>query len=307
MSEPLVWLPFPPDRLGEAPPGLRYEVMVPEEGAGPPESAEEVELFVQPYRFSRADNELIALLPRLRVVQTLTAGIEHVAPYLPDRVTLCNGRGIHDDSTAELALTLLLASLRGVPEFVRAQDRREWRPSWRPALADKRVMVLGYGQIGAAVEARLLPFGVEVVRVASSARPGVHAVGELPLLLTAVDVVVVVVPATPETAGMVDAEFLASMKDGALLVNVARGSVVDTEALADALETGRLSAALDVTDPEPLPPDHRLWRAPNLLVSPHVGGASSAMWPRAYRLVRDQLARYAAGEPLVNVVLGPPR
>ena len=138
--------------------------------------------------------------------------------------------------------------------------------------------------------------------MARSARPGIHAIDELPALLPGADVVVLVVPSTPTTRGLVDAEFLRTMKDGALLVNVARGAVVDTDALADALESGRITAAIDVVDPEPLPADHRLWRAPRLLISPHTGGASSAMWPRAYRLVREQLARFAAGQPLANVI-----
>jgi phosphoglycerate dehydrogenase-like enzyme len=124
------------------------------------------------------------------------------------------------------------------------------------------------------------------------------------VLLPDADVVVLVVPLTEETRGLVDAGFLAAMKDGALLVNVARGAVVDTSAVVAALHAGRLHYATDVAEVEPLPEDHPLWDAPNLLVSPHVGGASSAMWPRAYRLVRDQLRRYAAGEELVNVMSG---
>ena len=143
-----------------------------------------------------------------------------------------------------------------------------------------------------------------MVRVARRAREGVHAIDELPLLLPGADVVVLVVPLTDETRGLVDAGFLAAMKDGALLVNVARGAVVDTPALIEALDSGRLHAAIDVADTEPLPEDHALWDAPNLLISPHVGGASSAMWPRAHRLVRDQLRRYAAGEELANIMFG---
>jgi phosphoglycerate dehydrogenase-like enzyme len=166
------------------------------------------------------------------------------------------------------------------------------------------VLLVGYGAIGEAIEARLRPFEVEVVRVARRGRDGVHPIAELPRLLPDADVVILIVPLTAETRGLVDADFLARMKDGALLVNVARGPVVDTDALLAALTSGRLSAAVDVTDPEPLPADHPLWDAPNLLVSPHVGGASSAMWPRAHRLVRDQLHRFADGEPLANVMEG---
>jgi phosphoglycerate dehydrogenase-like enzyme len=304
VTDPLVWLPFSPEHLEEPPAGLRYEVVRPESVAGLPASAAEVEFYVPAYQLGQADPELFAHLPRLRVVQTLTAGVDHIRGAVPDGVVLCNGRGIHDTSTAELALTLILASLRGIPEFVRAQDEGHWQPERRESLADKRVLIVGHGQIGAAIEARVLPFEAEVVRVARRSRPGVHAIGELPELLPDADVVVLILPGTAETRHLVDAHFLARMRAGALLVNVSRGTVVDHDALADALEDGRVRAALDVTEPEPLPTGHRLWRAPNLLISPHVGGASSAMWPRAYRVVRDQLERYARGLPLQNQVTG---
>lgn len=304
MTDPLVWLPFSPEHLGEVPSGLRYEVVRPTSGDSLPASATEVELYVPAYQMAPVDPALFTRLPRLRVVQTLTAGVDHIRGALPEGVVLCNGRGIHDTSTAELALTLVLASLRGIPEFVRAQDEGRWAPERRESLADKRVLVVGYGQIGAAIEARLQPFEVEIVRVARHAKDGVHAFEELPGLLPDADVVVLVVPGTQETRHLVDADFLSRMKPQALLVNVARGSVVDHDALADALYAGRIRAAVDVTDPEPLPPGHRLWHAPNLLISPHVGGASSAMWPRAYRVVREQLQRFARGEPLENQITG---
>ena len=300
-DEPLVWLPFPPERLGELPDGLRYEQIDPDHL---PESADEVEFYVLAYRFRPSDGEALATLPRLRAVQTLTAGVEHIRGYVPEGVPLCNGRGIHDTSTAELTLTLILSSLRGIPEFVRAQERAEWAPEHRPSLADKQVLIVGYGQIGEAIEARILPFEASVERVARHARDGVHAIEELPDLLPHADVVVLIVPGTDETTGLFDAAVLARLKDGALLVNVSRGPVVDTDALLAELESGRIHAALDVVDPEPLPGEHPLWQAPNLLLVPHVGGNSSAMWPRAYRLVREQLERFAAGEPLANVMTG---
>jgi phosphoglycerate dehydrogenase-like enzyme len=300
MTEPLVWLPFEATDLGDVPAGLRYAVAAPR--APLPDGIDEVELYVPPYLFPDVDASLFARMPNLKVVQTLTAGVEHIAPHVPDGVLLCNGRGIHDASTAELTLTLILASLRGIPEFVKAREERRWAWQWRPALADKRVLIVGYGQIGAAIEARLVPFECEVVRVARTARDDVHPVASLPDLLPEVDVVVLVTPLTPETRHLVDADFLAAMREDALLVNVARGGVVDTEALVAALYGGRIRAALDVTDPEPLPHGHPLWSAPNLLLSPHTGGSSSAMWPRAHRLVREQLERYAAGEPLANQV-----
>ncbi|WP_028637692.1 2-hydroxyacid dehydrogenase [Nocardioides sp. URHA0032] len=302
MSDPLVWLPFDPAELGDPPAGLRYEVVDPTERV--PDSVGEVRFYVPPYQVGARVAEVLPRMTSLEVVQTMTAGVDNLRGAIPDGVLLCNGRGIHDTSTAELAVTLVLASLRGVPGFVRDQDRHSWRTGWHPALADKRVVIVGYGAVGAAVERRLLAFEVEVVRVARSARDGVHAITELPALLPEADVVVLVVPLTEETRGLVDARFLGALKDGALLVNVARGAVVDTAAVVDALHTGRLHYATDVAEEEPLPEDHPLWDAPNLLVSPHVGGASSAMWPRAHRLVRDQLRRYAAGEDLVNVMSG---
>ena len=187
---------------------------------------------------------------------------------------------------------------------MRAQDRHEWSPGWHPALADRTVLLVGYGAIGRAIEARLAPFECQVVPVARTARDGVHGIDELPALLPDADVVVLVLPLTDETRGLVDEAFLARMKDGALLVNVARGAVVSTPALVDALQSRRITAAVDVVDPEPLPEDSPLWDCPGLLVSPHVGGSSSAMWPRAYRLVRDQLHRIADGEEPVNVMSG---
>ncbi|HEY7989088.1 MAG TPA: 2-hydroxyacid dehydrogenase [Lapillicoccus sp.] len=271
--------------------------------------AEEVAIVVPPYLDPHQRLDLLGTLPKLELVQLLTAGYDNVTPHLPRGVTLCSGGGIHDASTAELALTLILASIRGIPDFVRAQDRHHWIPTriW-PALADRRVLVVGYGKVGRAIAARLLSFETTVTAVASRARGGdelvetVHGIDELPALLPEQDVVVVITPLTDATAGLVDAGFLAAMKDGALLVNVARGKVADTDALLAEAASGRLRVAVDVTDPEPLPADHPLWSTPNVLVSPHVGGASTAFRPRALALVRRQLAAYAEGRPLESVV-----
>lgn len=305
-ERPLVWLPFEPDLLGETPKSLRFEVARPGGETDLPASVAEVEFYVPPYAFGtiESNTSLLAQMSKLRVVQTMTAGVEHIRSAVPEGVLLCNGKGIHNASTAELAIALILASLRGIADFVRAQDRGEWRPVTLESLADRAVLIVGYGEVGAAIERRLAGFEVDVVRVARTAREGVHGFADLPSLVPAADVVVIIVPITPQTRGMVDVDFLASMKDGALLVNVARGQVVDTDALVDALHTERIHAALDVTDPEPLPEGHPLWKAPNLLISPHVGGASSAMWPRTYKVIREQLERFAAGEPLTNVMDG---
>ena len=302
-DRPLVWLPFATDKLGDPPEGLRYEQVVPDVD-DLPESVADVRFYVPAYNVGPGQGPVLARMPRLEVVQTLTAGVDHIRDEVPDGVLLCNGRGIHNASTAELALTLTLASLRGIPGFVDDQHAGRWNQGWRRSLADSTVLIVGYGDIGRDVERRLLPFEVDVLRVARTARDGVHVLADLPDLLPRADVVVLIIPGTSETKGLVDAAFLDAMKDGALLVNVARGSVVVTDDLVAALESGRVRAAVDVTDPEPLPEDHPLWSAANVLVTPHVGGATPAMWPRAYRLVRQQLARFAAGERLENVRTG---
>lgn len=254
----------------------------------------------------------LAALPGLEVVQVFTAGYDHVLAHLPSGVTLCNAAGVHDASTAEFAVALMLAAQRGIPEFARARERGEWigQRAW-PALGDRRVLIVGYGRIGRALAARLAPFEVSLTAVASRPRAGddvverVHGFDELPWLLPHHDIVVLLTPLTDTTRGLADAAFLASMPDGALVVNVARGQVLDTAALLAETATGRLRAALDVTDPEPLPPDHPLWHAPGVLVAPHVGGAGDTFRPRMVRLLREQLTRYAAGAPLLHVVAGP--
>ncbi|MGE7390028.1 2-hydroxyacid dehydrogenase [Streptomyces sp. NPDC004126] len=305
-----VWLPFPPGEIDGLPDRFRYRQWDGED-TFPADPADCV-FYVTPYMKSQEVTlRPLARMPALRVVQTLTAGIDHVLPGLGDLrpgVRLCNARGVHEASTAELALTLVLASLRGIPGMVRGQDREEWRGGFYDALADRSVLIVGYGAIGAAVEDRLVPFECgPVTRVARSARTAphgpVHALADLPGLLPAADVVVLTTPLTEDTRGLVDAAFLGRMKDGALLVNVSRGPVVDTAALLAELESGRLRAALDVTEPEPLPAGHALWHAPNLLITPHVGGSSSAFEPRAKRLLARQLTRFAAGEEVHNTVL----
>ncbi|MEW1724751.1 2-hydroxyacid dehydrogenase [Streptomyces sp. NPDC093109] len=305
-----VWLPLPADEIEGLPEGLDYRFWDGEDDY--PADPADCAFYVVPY-MSRAGVAIrpLAAMTSVRVVQTLSAGVDNVAPALgalPPGVRLCNAKGVHEASTAELALTLTLASLRGVPGFVRDQDRGEWRSGFHESLADKSVLIVGYGSIGAAIEDRLAPFEcARVARVARSARTTargqVHAFTELPALLPEADVVILSTPLTDSTKGLAGAGFLARMKDGALLVNVARGGVVDTKALLAELESGRLRAALDVTDPEPLPRDHPLWHAPGVLISPHVGGPTSAFLPRARRLLARQLTRFAAGEELLNVVL----
>ena len=277
--------------------------------SGPHPRQDEIRLAVPPYQTRLALGDRLSFLERLEVVQLLTAGYEHLLADVPDEVTLCNAAGVHDASTAELAVALTLASMRRIPEFHAAQADSRWAPDqiW-PALADRRVLVLGYGQIGRAIVSRLLPFEATVTAVASRPRPGddlvdvVHGLDELPGLVESHDVLIVIVPLTERTRGLVDRELLARMPDGGLVVNVARGPVVVTDDLRDECATGRLRAALDVTDPEPLPEGHPLWTTPGVLITPHVGGATTAMLPRAQRLLQRQVEALREGRALMNVV-----
>ncbi|MEW9551521.1 2-hydroxyacid dehydrogenase [Nonomuraea sp. NPDC050783] len=267
-----------------------------------PEGIGEVEVWVPPLIPVPDVPGTLARMTSLRLVQTVTAGVEPYRPHLPEGATLCNARGVHDAGTAEWAVGAMIAVLREFPEFTDAQRRGEWAYRHTAVLADSTVLIVGYGSIGAALERRLEGFEVEVVRVARTAREGVHGLAELPALLPRADVVVLLVPATPDTAGMVDAAFLGRMRDGAVLVNAARGGIVDTDALIAELKTGRLRAALDVTAPEPLPEGHPLWSAPGVLITPHVAGSTPASGRRMLRLIKAQLSRYLAGQELRNVI-----
>jgi phosphoglycerate dehydrogenase-like enzyme len=270
----------------------------------PPAAA--FDLVVPPYM---SPPGLLAALEGVKVgvVQSQSIGYDGVGEVLQGRAVFCNAAGVHEASTAELAVGLVIASLRGFPAFARAQATGEWLHRKYDALADKTVLVLGHGGVGRAIVERLRPFEADVVPIASLARETstgpVHGIDELPVLLPNADVVVLALPLSDSTRGLVDAAFLAAMRPGALLVNLARGPVVDTAALTDAVLAGTVRAALDVTDPEPLPPDHPLWRHDAVLITPHVGGHSTAMLPRVVRLVRAQVRRLTAGEPLHNVVL----
>lgn len=274
-------------------------------GRGEPDfDPSRIEVYVPSYLGGTAALEIVKDMTGLRLLQLLTAGADHAFPLLPPNVTLCNARGVHDAPTAELAIGLTLASLRGLQPFIRAADLHLWRPMQMTSLADRVVLILGYGSIGKAIEARLLPFEVEIIRVAKGSREGVHSFEELPALLGQADVVIVITPLTPETKEMVDEKFLSYMRDGALIVNVARGSVIKTSALLRELYSYRLHAALDVTDPEPLPSNYPLWDAPNCIITPHIGGDTSAFLPRGKKLVEENLRRYCSGEELLNVIDG---
>jgi len=282
--------------------GLRVELF---SGDAPgPADLGDVVFFTVPYDRPYS-TEPLARMPGVRVVQALTAGYDNLLGGLPDGATLCNARGLHDASTAEHALALILAAQRELPRWTRAQDERRWEHTHTRSLAGSRVLIVGYGSIGAALDTRLRACEAATIRVARRARPadGVHAVADLDGLLPGADVVVLVTPLTAETEGLLDSRRLALLPDGALVVNVGRGPVLDTDAMTAEAAAGRLRAALDVTDPEPLPSDHPLWGCPGVIITPHVAGGASAFYPLAARFAAEQIRRFAAGEPLRNVVV----
>ncbi len=282
-----------------APHGMAVSVF---DGEGePPGDLSDVGFFVVPYgRNQRVD--LVARMPQLRVVQVLTAGYERVLEALPEGATLCNGRELHDASTAEHAVGLMLAAQRDLPRWALDQHAHRWDPYYTRSLADSRVLIVGYGSIGEAIEERLRPFETEVVRMARRARPDndVHGIDELHALLPGCDIVVLVAPHTPQTEGLIGAAELGLLADDGLVVNVGRGPLLDTTALL--AEKGRVRAALDVTAPEPLPSGHPLWDAPGVYITPHIAGGAQTFYPRARRFVDAQLRRWSEGAPLHNIV-----
>ena len=296
-----VWLPDTPARasVGELPEAVEVH-LIPRDGALPPEF-EAVEFLVPPYG-SRRVIEALPRLSALRVVQANSAGVDWIAPSIPEGATLCSARGTRDAPVAEWVVGAILDSYKGLGRFRRQQDQAQWTPHMPRELAGSKALIVGHGSIGRAVAERLRPFGVEVTAVARRRRGDVQGVEALDELLPQADIVIVLLPATPETAGLIDEQKLARLKTGALLVNAGRGAAVDMEALIAELEANRLQAALDVTDPEPLPPESPLWRLPNVLVTPHIAGDSPAADQRVYRLVGDQIRRHLEGQPLLNVV-----
>jgi phosphoglycerate dehydrogenase-like enzyme len=263
----------------------------------------DITFYVPSYMGGRAALEFSRKMSNLKVLQMPNAGYEDALEFTRPGMTLCNGRGIHDASTAELAVGLAIASLRGFPEFVRNQDQGRWVHQRHQSINDKKVAIIGYGSIGKTVARNLSGFDVTVVPFSRSGSDGALRISDLDQHLPTFDVVILILPLNDESRKMFNKERLALLKDGALLVNVARGGIVDTDALVAELRSGRITAALDVTDPEPLPEGHPLWSAPGVLIAPHVGGNTSAFEPRARRLVESQLSRLAQGKGLDNVII----
>jgi phosphoglycerate dehydrogenase-like enzyme len=245
---------------------------------------------------------LVANLPRLRMVQTMNAGVERWLPHLPPHILLSNARGAHGGVTAELAMTALLALVRDLPSFLSAQQEHRWAPHEAGTLLGASVLVLGAGDVAVELRNRLEPFGARVTLLGRTARDGVEGMAALHQLLPAHDAVVVTLPLNEETRGLVDSDFLSGMREHAILVNVGRGGIVDAEALAAQLRAGRLRAALDVTEPEPLPADHPIWEAPGLLITPHVGGSAPGRAERAWQVAARQIAAFVAGRQPDNIV-----
>lgn len=271
----------------------------------PIESADlsSITFYVPSYMGGRPALEHSRAMPKLKYLHMPNAGYDDAMEFLRPGMTLCNGRGIHDASTAELAVGLTIASLRGFPTFVRSQDKGEWTHARYQSINDKRIGIVGFGSIGQTVARNLSGFDVEVVGFSKSGRDGSITMDKFDTHLPNLDVVILILPLNDESRNLFDAKRLALMKDGALLVNVARGPIVNTDALIAELNSGRIMAALDVTDPEPLPSGHPLWSAKGVLIAPHVGGNTSAFEPRARKLIESQLELLASGKSLKNIIV----
>ena len=275
----------------------------PTDGVAPfAEDLESIEFFVPKYMGGPAAISMIDQMKSLKVIQSPNAGVDDLLAVLPQGVTLCNAAGVHDASTAELAIALSIASRRGFSDFARNQVAGTWVHERKPSLTDSNIAIVGFGNIGKMIASMLKPFDVKVSGFSNSGRDGSFTMDRFDAMLPTFDVVILIVPLNSGTRHFMNATRLRAMKDGAALVNVARGPIVDTDALINELNTRRITAALDVTDPEPLPDGHPLWSAPNLIITPHVGGDSEAFLPRGRKLVEEQAERFVTGVPLLHIV-----
>ena len=298
MSEHVVWTQW--DDLNVP---SKFKRLSPATNPAETSDLSEVTFYVPTYMGGRPALELTKKMPNLKILQVPNAGYDDALEFLLPGITLCNGRGIHDDSTAELAVGLTIASLRGFATFVRDQDKGELVNKNYDSINDRKIGIVGFGSIGSTIARMLSGFSVEIVAFTQSGRDNTIAITDLDKHLPSIDVVILILPLTKESKHLFDARRLALMKYGALLVNVARGPIVYTDALVKELNSGRITAGLDVTDPEPLPKGHPLWSAKGVLISPHVGGNSSAFEKRARRLIESQLNLLAQGKPLNNVIV----
>lgn len=291
------------DDLGELPDDVEVVVWDMTDAA----PRERFDMVVPPYMSMDGVIERLSEI-EVGLVQGQSIGYDNVQGRLPEGIRFANASSVHETATSELAVALTLAAQRGLPDFVRAQDRGEWTGGGAPGLADARVTLLGFGGVGRAIAARMQPFEVSLRAVASHGRlqDGVEVfpLGKLDEVLADTDVLIASLPGGDATRHVIGDAALSALPDGALVVNVGRGPLIDTEALVDHVRRGRIRAALDVTDPEPLPADHPLWSLDGVLIAPHVGGATDAMRPRIARLVRRQIDLLRTGEEPVNIVIG---
>lgn len=278
---------------------LRYPENFPLESS----DLSQINFYVPTYMGGKKGLDFVPQMPNLKYLQMPNAGYDDAMAYVRPGITLCNATGVHDDSTAEIAVGLALASRRGFNEFAKDQAAAIWNHRRFTSFSDSKIGVIGYGSIGKTVVKNLSGFSVDVVAFSRSGTDGAIKISELDKHLPTLDIVILILPLNAESKHLFNAQRLALMKDGALIVNVARGAIIETDALLFELNSGRLHAALDVTDPEPLPPEHPLWKAKNLLLLPHVGGDSTAFESRGSKLVSNQLALLAAGKPLNNIVV----
>jgi phosphoglycerate dehydrogenase-like enzyme len=299
----VVCLPDVPERvhMGELPANVDIRLVPPEPEPVPDLAA--VDLIVPSMRTQAPLIELLAGGGgRLRVIQTTSAGVDWLIGRVPEHLMVCNARGVYDAPLAEWVVGAILAMQRGLVQSRDAQARHAWEAVEPGELSARRVVILGLGSIGTAIADRLRPFGVELIGVGRVARVGVRGLADLDEVLRDAEILVNILPLTGGTMGLLDARRLGLLPDGALVVNAGRGRTIETAALVAELQAGRLRAALDVTDPEPLPPDHPLWELPNVLITPHMAGDSPGSTRRAFELAGDQIRRFAAGERLINEV-----
>ena len=297
----IVWMRDREQRrsLGALPEGVELHLIP--DGSLPPKEILEAEFLIPPYD-SHPVLQLLGQMPKLAVVQAISAGTDWLLPSVPPGITVCSARGTRDIAVAEWVLGAIFAMEKRLPTFFQHQREHVWSHELLEEIAGKRALLVGYGSIGRHVGDRLTALGVQVEGVASKARADIHGVEDLPRLLGAADIVVLTVPLTPLTRHLFDDRMLSLMRPAALLVNASRGAVLDTDALLTHLASGHIRAALDVTDPEPLPREHPLWDAPGVLITPHLAGDSPQAEDRVYRFIGEQIRRYAKGEPLENVV-----
>lgn len=299
MANHLVWIPGPQRAmLGPVPDDIEL-AEIPDDPLSDPRISE-VEFLVP--RMGANYREVIPAMPSLKVIQTISAGVDSIIASVPDHLTLCCARGANDAAVSEWTMTAILTGLHHFGELRDEQAAGRWSRQIATLLRDTTVLFVGYGAIAQYTEGLLRAFGPKILRVARRAREGVADYSQLEALLPEADVVILLLPLTDETRKLVDEQFLATMRDGALLINAARGAIVDTDALLAALHAHHITAVLDVTDPEPLPEGHPLFSAPGVFITPHIAGITKQGPVAAFKIVTEQLWRYSAGEPLLHVV-----